>query len=319
MNYIKAVLLIGLSFLLAACESTETKILKVGISPWPGYEPLALAAQMGFYDDTKVRIIRFATPTESYRALRDGIIDVAAFTADEVFHYAGVREKPRIFLVLDISNGADAIVARPDIKSLSDLKGKRIGLEGSALGDYMINRALDFTQGVKISDMKLIPIKINLQTQAYLINEVDAVVTYEPSKSMLINAGAHIIFDSSQIPAEVVDVLVTNEITVQTRPQELTALATGWFKVVAHINDNYEQCMQNMSLNEATNTQEFQRGYEDLIIPSKEQNLKMLGHNGSLLEPMQKLSKLMFSKGSLTNEIDVRPLLTNTILERMEE
>ena len=76
---------------LSSCEDKSThNVLKVGISPWPGYEPLVLAAKYGFYGKHRIRIIRFGTPTESYRALRDGIVDVAAFTADEVFHYAEV-------------------------------------------------------------------------------------------------------------------------------------------------------------------------------------------------------------------------------------
>jgi len=110
-------------FSFTACEnSQERPLLKVGISPWPGYEPLVVASEKGYFADANIRLVRFTTPTDSYRAFRDGIIDVAAFTADEVFHYAEVEDKPRIFLVLDISNGADAIVARKEIKTLNDLK-----------------------------------------------------------------------------------------------------------------------------------------------------------------------------------------------------
>ncbi|PHR55019.1 MAG: hypothetical protein COA44_11745 [Arcobacter sp.] len=313
-----SILIIGL--LLTACEKNSKQVLKVGISPWPGYEPLALAAEKGFYGDSNIRIIRFATPTESYRALRDGIIDVAAFTADEVFHYAEVRNKPRIFLILDISNGADAIVAKKEIKTLDDLKGKRLGLEGSAMGDYVINRSLDFAKtDIKVSDIILIPVEINEQERAFLADEIDAAVTYEPSKSLLLKAGAHVIFDSSMIPNEIVDVLVTNDRTIQTRAYDLSNLAKGWFKSLDFIKENYTDALDLMSRQEATTVQEFKKGYEDLIIPSRDSNIKMLGKEALLLESMKRLSHLMYVKGSLETKIEVTPLLDDRIINTIKE
>jgi len=314
------VILFFLSIFFTACEQKSRQVLKVGISPWPGYEPLALASSKGLYENSNIRIIRFATPTESYRALRDGIIDVAAFTADEVFHYAEVRDKPRIFLILDISNGADAIVAKKEIKTLDDLKGKRLGVEGSALGDYVMHRALDFSQhGLQINEMELKPVEINIQEKAFLADEIDAAVTYEPSKSLLIKAGAHVLFDSSQIPNEIVDVLVTNEKTLEARTSDLQNLVRGWFRSLDYIQKNYAQAMQQMSKHEATTVQEFQQGYEDLIIPSKSENLKMLHKNGSLIAPMQRLSELMKAKGSLEKNINVEPLLDNRIIKGIQD
>jgi len=320
MNTFKLLLLVILTIFFSACEQNPSQVLKVGISPWPGYEPLALAAKKGFYGDTPVRVIRFSTPTESYRALRDGIIDVAAFTADEVFHYAEVRDKPRIFLILDISNGADAIVARKEIKTLDDLKGKRLGVEGSALGDYVINRALDFSKdNLHISDMTITPVEINEQHKVFLAGDIDAAVTYEPSKSLLLNAGAHVLFDSAQIPYEIVDVLVTNEHTIQTRQKELEGLSEGWFRSLSYINANYKDAMDTMSQSETTTVQEFQKGYEDLLIPTKEDNLKMLDKNGTLAAPMQRLSMLMLEKGSLEKVINIEPLLESRIIRAIEE
>ena len=319
MHKFTSIILLVITTLFTGCEQQIEQTLKVGISPWPGYEPLALASEKNFYQNTQVRIIRFGTPTESYRALRDGIIDVAAFTADEVIHYAESRHKPRIFLVLDISNGADAIVANKDIKTLDDLKGKRLGVEGSALGDYVMHRAMDFTKNLKTTDMTLKNVEISQQEQAFINGEIDAAITYEPSKSLLINAGAHVVFDSSQIPYEIVDVLVTNDKTIQTKAQRLKNLAEGWYKAQDFINGHYKESMNLMSKNESTTIEEFQKGYEDLILPNKADNLDMLGKDGSLVKPLQRLSKLMYSKGSLSKEIDVKPLLDRRIIESLKD
>lgn len=319
LTLLRATFVLFLIFFMSSCEEKSSKrLLKIGISPWPGYEPLVLASQQGFFKNSRIRIIRFGTPTESYRALRDGLIDVAAFTADEVFHYAEVRDKPRIFLIMDVSNGADAIVARKDIKSLDDLKGKKVGVEASALGDYVIHRALDFTKSLKLTDIELKIVEINEQVQAFKEHKIDAAVTYEPSKSLLLNAGAHVLFDSSQISQEIVDVLVTNEEMIKKHPEMLADLAKGWFEALDYIDHNYHEAMHVMSEYETTTIAEFQKGYEDLVIPSLQENLEMLGVKGSLISPMKRLSELMLEKGSLQKHIDVTPLLDDTIIKLLQ-
>ena len=319
MKLLPFIVLLSTSLIFLACDdSAKGRLLKVGISPWPGYEPLALAAQKNFFGSSKIRIIRFATPTESYRALRDGIIDVAAFTADEVFHYAEVRDKPRIFLVLDILNGADAIVARKDIKSLDDLKGKRLGVEGSALGDYVMHRALDFTKNLRVSDLKIKTFEINEQERAFLANEIDAAITYEPTKSLLLNAGAHILFDSSQIPNEIVDVLVTNDKTIEKRSVDLTNLSEGWFKALEYIKKHPKLAMKMMSKQESTTAFEFEKGFNDLIIPTRSKNKEMLLANSLMHQALQRLAHLMYQNESLKKEIEVKPLLDNRIIQRLK-
>ena len=317
MRFLLFSLIITLFF--TACEDKqEHKLLKVGITPWPGYEPLVIASEKGYFADANIRLVRFTTPTDSYRAFRDGIIDVTAFTADEVFHYAGVEDKPRIFLVLDISNGADAIVARKEIKTLDDLKGKKLGIEGSSLGDYLMHRALDFTEKLDIKDINFVNVPIGRQEEAYLRGEIDAAVTYEPSKSLLLKAGAHVLFDSKKLPNEIVDVLVANDKTIVNRSRDLEILAKGWFSALDYIKNNKKEAMSRMAKYEFISVADFTKGFEDLIIPLKEDNFKMLRKAGLLLKPMQRLAELMFKKGTLMKKVDVKPLLDDRIIKSLK-
>ena len=318
MRSLFVVLIISLFFV--GCEkSKESSFLKVGISPWPGYEPFVLAAKKSYFSEAHIRLVRFATPTESYRALRDGVIDIAAFTVDEVFHYAEVRDKPKIFLVLDISNGGDAIVVRPEIKKAEDLKGKTMGVEGSALGDYMMHRFYDHSHNLKPSDLKFKHIPINHQEAAYRAGDVDALVTYEPSKSLLLAAGAHVLFDSKQIPNEIIDVLVANNKTITSRNHDIKILVKGWFKALDYIKSHKEESIQIMAKNGLITDEQFRKGFEELIIPSLEDNFKMLKDNGTLLVPMQRLAQMMFDRGDLYKKIDIKPLLDDRIIKAIKD
>lgn len=301
--------------LLLGCESKVTQDLRIGISPWPGYEPLVLAVEKGLFKDTNIRIIRFASPTESFKALRDGAVDVAAFTADEVLHYAEVRDGPKVFLVLDISNGGDAIVAKPGIESLDDLKGKCIASEPSALGEYVINRALDFTDKVTIEEVSLKPVSIGDQLQAYQKGEADVFVTYEPSKTKLINAGAKVLFDSTQIPYEIIDVFVVNEHTLEQKSTLLKKTVEVWFEAQRYINENWNESMALMAGYEGLKQEEFEAAYKALLIPTLQENYTVLGSGeGSMQQPLQKLAKLMRSNGCISTVFSLDELMTPSML-----
>ena len=315
-NIFKIVISIVMIFVITGCDRGKKEILKIGISPWPGYEPIVLASEKGFYENIDVRIVRYATPSESFRALRDGIIDVAAFTADEVLHYAEVRDKPNMFLVLDISNGADAIVARPEIKSIEELKGKHVYVESSALGNYLIKRAMDFADNISIKDVEVSTVELGKHVEDYRNKKVDALVTYEPFLTQLLDEGAHVIFNSTQIPREIVDVMVTNNDTLLNKEDALKELINGWYRSIDYINSNYKAAMAEMALYEYISPQDFEASFAKLIIPSRSETIEMLEtDDGSFKTALHRLSEQMFEKGSLKTEVDTAPLLDPKLLK----
>lgn len=312
----KIILILLTLVFLSACSSEKKESLKVAISSWPGYEPLVLGLEKGFYSELDIRIIRFATPTESFRALRDGAVDIAAITADEALQYSQVKNKPKMFLVLDISNGSDAIVASKNINSLDDLKGKKVCVEPSALGDYMIHRAMDFTNGLKVEDFEIIPVDVGNHVEIYKKGEVDAIVTYEPFRSQLIKEGAHVIFDSKKMPNEIIDVLVTHENILSSKKDTIKKLVDGWFRTVEYIKNNKKESMQRMASYEFISAEEFKKAYDALIIPSRKENLEMLGSSEkSYSKVLNKLSLLMYEKGTINKHEDRTDSISDSVIK----
>ena len=313
----KIVFFVFVMIFMQGCFEEKKKTIRVGISPWPGYEGLVFGMEKGFFDKIDLRIVRFLTPTESFRALRDGAVDVAAFTADEILHYTKTKNKPKMFLVLDISNGGDAIVARPGIESLDDFRGKNIGVEPSALGHYFLHRSMDFTKGLQVKDFTVVPVDIDKHVSMYEKGLVDAVITYEPSRSLLLKEGAKVIFDSKQIPGEIIDVLVTEDKTLIENQKALKLLADGWFETVAYIKLHKQEAMQKMASYEYISVQEFEKAYDDLIIPTRQENIKMLGDGMYSYEgTLKRLSKLMLEIGSISNDLDTQELITDIVIKQ---
>ncbi|MBF0237703.1 MAG: ABC transporter substrate-binding protein, partial [SAR324 cluster bacterium] len=147
--------------------------LRLGSNLWPGYELLYLAQNLGYYEGQPIQLKTFPSTSEVIRAYRNGAIDVAAVTADEALLIADTLPNQRIILVCDFSKGADALLAQPQFQSMSDLRGKRIGVEPNALGAYMLLRALE-TSGMTPQEISVIYNPLENHENAYLSGQVDA-------------------------------------------------------------------------------------------------------------------------------------------------
>lgn len=116
--------------------------LRVATTPWIGYQPLVLAEDLGQFPQDAIRLVELSSNTESLRALRNWDVEAAALTLNEALLLSAEGHDTAVILMLDCSAGADALVARPGIGSLSDLIDRRVGVESSANWAYVLNRAL---------------------------------------------------------------------------------------------------------------------------------------------------------------------------------
>jgi len=112
---------------------------------------------------------------------------------------------------------------------MSDLRGKRIGVEDTALGDYVLARALQ-VHGMGDSEITPVSLTVDQTVAAFKSGEVDAVVTFEPFKSSITKLGGMKVFDSSEIPDEVVDVLVVHSEFARQNPAAVKAVVRGWLQ-----------------------------------------------------------------------------------------
>lgn len=308
----------AIAFLLvffSGCIQVQNQPLRVGCNIWPGYESLFLARDLGYYDHSSIQLLDYPSATEVSRALRNGDLEVAALTLDETLSLAETNPDIRVVLITDVSNGGDAIVTQPYIKTLTDLKGQRVGVESNALGAFVIARALEQV-GLSTSDLQIVSLGISEHEYAFEQGTVDAVVTFEPVRSNLLNQGANLVFDSTQIPGEIVDVLVVPEHVIKNQKSALEKLIQGWFLALDYLDENPQDAAQRMAPREGVSPEQFLASLELLHIPDLQENQELLSKTDTqLLQATQKLSALMIEKGLLNQEIDIENLLSDSLVK----
>ena len=296
-------------FLLLGCSQQNTP-LRLATNVWPGYEPLYLARDQQFFSSKRIRLIEFSSTTQVLQAFRNKLIDAAGLTLDEALLLLENNADIRIVLVMDISNGADVVIARKGINGLQQLKGKRIGVENNALGAYMVSRLLDIF-GLDRDEVKIVQLEVDEHEKAFHEGRVDAVVTFEPVRSRLLKAGAVQIFDSSQIPGEIVDVLVVRKSYMDKNPATIQHLLDGWFKALEMIRQQPRKAAKILGRRMKLNIEDTLASYRGLVLPARVENQHLLQDKDSELKITAKiLSHIMLEKKLIS-----RPVNTGRLFE----
>lgn len=295
--------------LLFGCTQKPQPPLRVGTNIWPGYEFLYLARDLGYYKNSPIKLIEYTSASEVIRAYLNGVIDAAALTMDEVFLLAEQKENPKVVLIMDFSDGGDVVIAKPEIRQLSDLRGKRIGVETTALGAFMLTRALEHAD-MNIKDVSVVPLEVAEHENAFKKGTVDAVVTFEPVRSNLLNAGGNLLFDSSKIPGEIIDVLIIRKELIASKNKTLNVLLSGWFKALDYFTENPEDGSRRIAPREGVTPEQFLTSLEGLHIPDKKENINLLSkQDPALYKGMGHLSRFMVDSHLLKEPVKLALIL----------
>lgn len=283
--------------------------MRVGANPWPGYQPLFLAQELGYFGGAAIRLVEYPSATQVLRAYRNGVLEAACLTLDELLLLESQQGlAPRIVAVMDVSNGADALLARPPLTRLADLKGRRLGVEDTALGAFMLVRVLE-RAGIARSDLELHSLEVNEHERAFLEGRVDAVITFEPVRTKLMTREARILFDSSEIPGEIVDVLGVKREHLSSQPEQAALLLRGFFRALDYMKAHPEDAARRMAVRQGVTPQEFQASLRGLHLPDLKANLALMqGPSASLPVAGQALAEVMVQRKLILRPVEVAAL-----------
>ncbi len=225
--------------------------LRIGTNVWIGSEPLYLARELGRFDPAAVQLVEYPSASEVLRAFRNQAIDGMVISLDELFGLAADGFQPRIILVVDVSHGADVVVGRGGMRTMHDLKGKSVAVESSALGAFVLSRALALN-GMQASDVNVVHLESNEQPSAFEKGKVDGAVTFDPYRTQFLRAGARTLFDSTQIPGEIVDLLAVRASVFEKHPKAIQALLSGWFGAIDYMKANPKDAARRMGIRQQT-------------------------------------------------------------------
>lgn len=291
--------------MLTSCSERSSEPLRIASSPWPGYEPIYLAREIGYLPPSKATIYELPSSDITLESFRNRSADLATLTLDETLDLMHSGVKLRVLMVLDGSNGADAVMVSPKIKKLSDLKGKRIAIENIPLGVYMLSRLLNAAKLTR-EDVHIIPMSENKHEEMYRQGKADAFITFDPMKTKLAQLGAHSIFDSSDIPNEIFDLMLVHEDVYLKRHKEVCDVAKQWFRTLAYMKQSSDEAAVSISKRLEVSPQEYKEMLKGIKTLDLQDNLALItGDQPQILKAAHLLNDVMLKEGQLTHPVDL--------------
>ena len=232
-------------------EKTEFKVawsIYVGWMPWGYLETSGIMEKWADKYGIDVEIVQINDYVESINLYTAGQFDgVSATNMDTLSIPSGGGVDTTALIVGDFSNGNDAVIVKGD-GDLASLKGKPVNLVELSVSHYLLARALD-SVGLKESDLASV---INTSDAdmiaAYSTPDVEAVVTWNPLVSTIMEEpGANKLFDSADIPGEIIDMMVVNTETLADNPDFGKALVGAWYEVMALMEAGDEAALTAMA------------------------------------------------------------------------
>lgn len=229
-------ILLPLCLLTLSLSVASAKPYKIAWSHYTGWEPWAYAQDHGILkkwaDKYKIDI-QLSAPMdyiESINLYTSGAYDACVMTNMDALTIPAVGGIDSTALIVgDFSNGNDGIVSTEvdEVKGLRDKSGLLVEL---SVSHYLLSRALDLN-GMTERDLTLVNTSDADIAAVFTSNPQGYVVSWNPLLMQIMNIpGSNLLFDSSKIPGEIIDLTV-----VRTEaPDELKkALAGAWFETMS--------------------------------------------------------------------------------------
>lgn len=249
MKIVKKLLLLILAFVMVSNVATaqKKKNFTVAWSIYAGWNPWQYANESGIlkkwadkYGIT-IKLVKMDY-VPSIEAYTSGEADACVMTNMDALTIPVASGIASVAVILgDFSNGNDAILVRNNL-TIPGLKGQKISLVEFSVSHYLLSRALD-KNGLKDDDVRVINVSDSDIAPAFIANaDQTAVVTWNPLVMEIAQTpGVTKIFDSSQIPGEILDLMMVNKKVLDVNPDLAKALNGAWFEVMGIMSSRSPQ------------------------------------------------------------------------------
>lgn len=287
-------LALALTVAASTLTAAHADTVKIGLQPWLGYGPLWVAEQKGFFKKHNVDVVlsTFNWDQDMSAAIASGNLDViAAATNLLVTNFnQGIDQKG--FLIMDVSFEADAVITCSDIKTIADLKGKKIAFESGATSDLLINYALK-ENNLSIKDVEHVPMGASEAGLALIAGRVDSAVTYEPyiSTALKHDPKCKVIFTSAEKPGLISDMLTASSKWIEANPEDVKGLILAWDDAINFIRSNPEEGKAIIAKAVGSPMEEFNPAFEGVRLYNVKDNAAAL--KGEFQSSLQTVGEIL--------------------------
>lgn len=205
---------------------------------WFGFAPVHVATKLGYFEeaDLEVTYVFDNDRANVMPGLEIGDLDCTMRTIGEHMSRPLTKDSDLVVIgVIDVSVGADGVVAAPGIDSVTDLIGKTFAGEINHPGTVMTAYALK-QAGHSFDAVNVRLIATDDAQAVFEDSEVAAVATWEPMLSEIVantsRQGSKVLLSSKDFNGLVTDVVIVNKTDYDANREKYAAFMRGIYRAV---------------------------------------------------------------------------------------
>jgi NitT/TauT family transport system substrate-binding protein len=205
----------------------------VGWMPWEYADSKGIIDKWADKYGIEIDVVQINDYIESINQYTAGSFDGCSMTNMDALTIPSASFVDSTALIVgDFSNGNDGVILK-DKNKLADIKGQQVNLVELSVSHYLLARGLE-SVGLSERDVKVVNTSDADLVAAYSTKDVTSVVTWNPLLSEITaQDSATKVFDSSNIPGEIIDLMVVNTETLKANPKFGKALVGAWYETMA--------------------------------------------------------------------------------------
>ena len=265
--------------------------IKIMLTLWPPNFLAYIAQEKGIFEKNGVNV-QLLFDKDYFNAVErydnddaDGITLV--FSDAMIQDSNGINTK--VVYNIDSSQSGDAIISK--LKNLTDLKGKKIGVEGiNTFSHLFVLKALEKV-GLGEGDVQFVDVA-GANTSAALDSwKIDAGHTYSPFLEEAMAKGYHTLITAKENPGIIVSILAFHAGIVDQRPLDIKNVLKSLIESLDYYNDNKEQALQLMSSASSLSKDEIIHGFDSTKLMTLRDNLVSMTNSTGNMSSMYTLGK----------------------------
>jgi len=303
-------LLAGASlFVSAGAVAAEAKTYKVAWSIYVGWMPWDYANRSGILKKwadkygIKIQLTQVNDYVESINQYTAGGFDACVMTNMDMLTIPSAGGVDSTALIIgDYSNGNDGVVLKGGGKKLADIKGQSVNLVELSVSHYLLARGLT-SIGLRERDVKIVNTSDADIVGAFKAPTVTAAVTWKPLLSeILATPQTSLVYDSSKVPGEILDLMVVNTKVLQGNPNLGKALVGAWYETLAVMSGKDAKAsaaLQDMAKASGTDLAGFREQLATTWLYATPAAAIAFANSAELPAKMDLVRKFSFEKGLL--------------------